>query len=393
MTGPEHTASCMDLNEGRRHLLETLAQWNSKKPLLVTGRVSYMRSGAKSMIDDALGSSDIPRFSEFSPNCTIEELEEGLILFNKVNPDCVIAVGGGSVIDMAKLISFFGSLGLSPRSYLADPTAARTDQSAVPVLAIPTTAGTGSEATHFSVLYRDDVKYSVADARLLPKAIALVPEFLKSISSYNAACTGMDALAQGIESFWATKATDESREYATESIKICLKWLRRSVGSPDDQSRRWMLQAAYLSGCAINISTTTAPHAMSYPLTSGYGLPHGHAVSATLPAVFRANASTTEADCNDPRGIEHVRSTMDELLSFLGANEAETAAQALESLISDIGLSNDWISSRALDVDELVTRVVKGVNVQRLTNNPRKLDERLLRSIAEDSFRSRQELG
>ena len=185
---------------------------------------------------------------------------------------------------------------------------------------------------------------------MLPDWAIVDAQFTNRLPSFITATTGMDALSQGIESYWSVRATDESKQYATEAIKIALQHLRDAVQRPDDVSRNGMAKAAHLSGKAINISKTTACHAMSYPLTSHYGIPHGHAVALTLPQIILFNNNR-------------------EIIELLGAANAEEAAKAVEDLMKDIGLATRLHELGIQEKD--IPMLVDGMSLERAGNNPR----------------------
>ena len=130
--------------------------------------------------------------------------------------------------------------------------------------------------------------------------------------------TGLDALCQAIESLWSVQSTSESIDYATQSIRLAWKHLEAAVLHPCEEDRRAMSQAAHLAGKAINISKTTAPHAISYTITSKFGVAHGRAVALTLGALLAFNGEISDADCTDDRGAEYVRQTVHTIVNLLG---------------------------------------------------------------------------
>lgn len=345
------------------YLKKMLCERGFKKILFVTGKESFSKSGAEQFLFKA-GAEVQFRFSEFDPNPTCEDLLDGLRLFETVHPDCIVAAGGGSVMDMAKLINFFGVSKINPAEYLDEPTQSKPDADLLPCIAMPTTAGTGSEATHFSVLYKDHVKYSVADSRMVPDTVILCPSLTESMSSYQTACTGMDALAQGMESWWAIGATDESRKYAQKAVRLAGAYLERAVNNPDIEIRKKMQGAAYWAGRAINISKTTLCHALSYVLTSYYGYPHGHAVSVFLPEIYKVHLEV---------GVVPER-----LSSQFGGNDA---VEKLRELSQTIGLG----LKEPLGYAD-VHRVGSGVNSERLENNPLKVSPEQLIDIVGSSL-------
>ena len=172
----------------------------------------------------------------------------------------ITSIGGGSTIDVGKYIAFM--LG-------------------IPHTAIPTTAGTGSEVTKFAVFIKDGKKVTLELKE--PENYILNAENVLSLDKLQTASSGLDALCQGVESYWSKYATDESRHWAKLAIRLASKNLLESYKYPNSQILRLnMLVAANYSGRAINISKTSICHAISYPLTVHYGVPHGIACAHTL---------------------------------------------------------------------------------------------------------------
>lgn len=278
------------------------------------------------------------RFSEFSSNPNYEDVRVGVNILRKKKCDCIIAIGGGSSIDTAKVVKYYNHVDL-------------------PIMAVPTTSGTGSESTHFAVIYKNGEKCSVADERLLPDYVVLQSDALKTLPLYQKKCTMLDALCQAIESWWSKKATPKSIEYSRKAIKMILDNIDSYLKNEDIGNKN-MLLASNLAGKAINITTTTAPHAMSYKLTSLYGLPHGHAVALCLPKVWAYMG-----------GFE-------EIASVIGKNTSEEAISFLEGLIKDLGISTPKNAS----VDDLEV-LTNSVNAQRLYNNPVQIDRDAIQAL------------
>jgi len=284
-----------------------LSQWFSGKDaiVLLTGRSSYAACGARDFLEPFLSGRSVTRLTTIGENARAEDVEEKLrLLPDRV--DAFVAVGGGTVLDTAKLL----------RNGFPE-----TVHEGVPYLAIPTTAGTGAEATRFAVYYDRGVKRSADDVRYLPTDVVLLPELPRSLSAYQQASTEFDAYAQAVESLWAKGATEESRTYARKALALMAEG-RQMLGS-------------YWAGRAIDISRTTAAHALSYFLTAEYGIPHGHAVYMMFEYVCRNNGH--------PEFIREV-----------------PALQTLRDFVAERGL--DWTAFR----DALFDRV----NRERLANNP-----------------------
>ena len=156
------------------------------------------------------------------------------------------------------------------------------------------------------------------------------------------------------------------------------------IENPNKKTRFNMSIAANYAGKAINITKTTACHSISYPITSYFNIPHGHAVALTLPSMIVFNSEVTENDNLDPRGVDYVKKTMRELLSFLSASDFIEAKEKTSQLMQNIGLKTRLkdlgITSQA-DIDLIIKN---GFKPDRVKNNPRKLTEHQLRRILED---------
>ncbi|MGD9781936.1 MAG: iron-containing alcohol dehydrogenase [Kiritimatiellia bacterium] len=335
---------------GAAFLSRFLAGVPADRMLWVCRPKSFGESGAREWVERAAG---LPAriLSGFSSNPKIEDVERGVALFRAMRAEAVVGVGGGSVLDMAKLVNYFGSRKIGLDEHLHAPSSPAAPLR--PLLAVPTTAGSGSEATHFAVVYRGQTKYSVADETIRPSHVLLVPEFTASMDAYQTACTGMDALAQGMESAWARGATDESRRSARQALRLALDHLAAAVLHPAPEDRAAMLEAAHLAGCAIDVSKTTGAHAFSYALTSEYGLPHGHAVALLLP--FFAEY--------------HLRA---------GIRVDSIDAPFLRRLTGAIGLDSK-LPATATEIHAVLAR---HVNLERLSNNPVPVDDGFVHDIA-----------
>jgi len=360
---------------------------NKEKPdyiFLVTGKDSYTSSGAREKIESLLFSYPHIRFSDFSSNPKIEDVEKGIELYKKENSDLIIAVGGGSVIDMAKAINILSHQSRFPKDYVLGNQF--IEKSGKPLIAIPTTSGTGSESTQFLVIYINKKKYSLDHPFILPTYSLIDPVLTYNLSPIQTAISGMDALTQAVESYWSVRSTEESKRYAGEAIRLAIKNLENSVNSPTMESRVAMARSSNLSGKAINISRTTACHALSYPLTSIFGIPHGHAVSLTLGDFLDYNYNVLAKDCSDMRGEEYVRLIMKEICSFLGKESIEESISIIYSLMHSIGLSGSLKETGI--PKEKIFKAFLGLDLTRARNNPRLLTSSEVKKIIKLDFSS-----
>jgi len=350
-------------------VVNIIEQYSCSRILLVTGKSSYANSGAKAAFDKLLQEFDVYRFSEFSPNPTFEQAMQGVEFLCKNQCDLIIAVGGGSAIDVAKTINAFQTCPGNEEAMVKGLLSV-TD-AVLPLIAIPTTAGTGSESTHFAVVYLNKAKYSLAADSLLPDAYFLDADLTDDLDPYITACTGFDALCQAVESYWAQGATPESQAYAAEAIPSLIRYLPSGVNNGDKVSREKLLYAANLAGKAINISKTTAPHALSYGITSYTGIPHGNAVAITLGNFFVINEQAIESERHPYLQIAT------ELFQLVGVKDAIEAREFWYELMDKCGLVSTIKNTGPFQTLG-VKHFVNLVNVERLSNHPVKLSSTLL---------------
>lgn len=323
------------------------------------GKKSYELCGAQSRLNSILKKVGVQifEFHDFEENPKIEDLDRGLLQLRVYHPDLILAIGGGSVLDMAKLLRFFYSYSGNKIGRVFEKI-----ENLLPLIVIPTTAGTGSEATSFAVLYKNKVKYSVSHEDILPEIAFIDPYFTYNISRYLTACTGFDALAQAIEAYWNLNATNESDVFAVKAIKLLWPNLPLAVNNPTKEVRNSMSEGAYWAGCAINITKTTAPHAFSYPFTTYYGYPHGHAVALTFPFFMEYNVVSIL--------LKHgtVFDKMIRLMEILNITNVNECKSLLCDYIENIGLD----LKLPANFDHRI--ILSNINVQRLSNNPVRID-------------------
>ncbi len=349
-----------------KKLRPILARLSPKNIFLVTGKKSYALSGAENFLAELLRNRRVVHFNDFGENPTVGDVDRAVRTFLSAACDCVLGVGGGSALDVAKAVALLSTQKKGVTALTAGHL--RPESRTIPCIAIPTTAGTGSEATHFCVLYHNKVKLSLEHPSLVPDYAILDPTFTLSLNPYITACTGVDTLAQGIESYWSVRSTEESRAYSRKAIALALAHIAKAVLAPDKKCRGQMLLASHWSGRAINIAKTTAAHAVSYPLTSHYRVPHGHAVALTLPHFLEYNHSVTAGNCQDPRGPNFVRSRMRELCEMLHTATAAGAKENLLGLMRRLDLATS-LSKLGIDRDGIGT-IAGGTDPDRMGNNP-----------------------
>lgn len=349
------------------HLLKGALAGSNKVLLVCDSSFPFLN------IKEDIESMPIPyvMFNQFTPNPLYEDVCKGVDLYNAEGCDTILAVGGGSSIDVAKCIKLYCKMS-KDKLYLEQ----EYKDTGIRLIAIPTTAGTGSESTRYAVIYYDGKKQSVTHDSIIPNIAILEPKVLKTLPLYQKKCTMMDALCQGIESWWSVNSTDESKEYSKIAVETIMKWWREYIFENTDESSVHIMEAANYAGRAICITQTTAPHAFSYKITSLYGLPHGHAVAVCLPEIWQYMIDHMNK-CIDYRGQKYLFDIFSQISRVLKTFKDTEPVAAFNSMLSamtiDNPVSNDWNR----DIEKLST----SVNKIRLSNNPVILDETVIRDL------------
>lgn len=320
-------------------------------------------------IKDAIETLDVEKvsFSDFTPNPHYEQVCEGFDLLKVEKCDAILAVGGGSAIDVAKCIKL-AVLAKEGNDAIIPPlvnTTVECDGKQLPFIAIPTTAGTGSESTHNAVMYFEGEKQTVTNDGVLPDYALLEPSVLKTLPLYQKKCTMMDALCQGIESWWSVNSTEESYEYSRKTIELIIANWEKYIFENDSEAAANIMLGANYGGRAINITATTAAHAMSYKITSLYNFPHGHAVAVCLPEIWQYMINNM-GQCVDQRGSVYLSDIFDSIAKTMGAENVKEVVSIFRNMVKKMELVNPTSENKEEDLEVLAT----SVNLVRLKNNP-----------------------
>lgn len=267
-----------------------------KKVALFTGK----RVRAAGLLDTALeqmreAGVEVVILDELPPEPTYKEVQFLVDQCKASGADFIVAIGGGSVLDTAKLASISLTDDYDVEALLEDPKQAKKQ---VKTLLIPTTAGTGSEATQIGIVAvpEKELKVGIVNAEMIADYVILDAEMIRNLPRTIAAATGVDALAHAIECFTSKKATPLSNLYALQALEIILNDIERACDDPADMEAKERMQlASFFAGIAIAASGTTAVHALSYPLGGKYHIAHGVSNAILLVPVMRFN----EPACRD----------------------------------------------------------------------------------------------
>ena len=352
-------------NDNISQIISWLKNKNIKKIFLVSGKNSYLTSGSKDYLTPLLNQFDYVRFSDFDDNPQINDVYSGIELFKNEGCDCCIAVGGGSVIDIAKLVCSLVNeeILIIPKKIKINKIKKRE----IPLCVLPTTAGSGSESTHFAVVYISKRKYSLSHESILPDLVNLNAKLSFSLNPYLKAITGLDALAQSIESFWSKKSTTQSRKYSAKAIDLLWNNLRESVLENDYEAHKKVVIGSNLAGKAINIANTTAAHALSYYFTTHHNIKHGHAVSLTIGKIYNFNKNRVRYS---NRATQEIFMELDKLLGI-----KDDPILIIEKFISELNIELNFAKLN-IDIENELPKIKNEINIERLSNNPFEVKEK-----------------
>ncbi len=333
---------------------------------LITAR-HVERSGLLRRLEAMLLPRRVTRIGNVAPQPSVGDLEEAVAVLRDAQCDCVVAVGGGSVLDLGKAAALCVRQRVPPRDIFDAPADL---EPSLPVVAVPTTAGTGSEVTPFAVFWdmQSKKKYSLSHDMLFPREAVLDPALTYSLPPAMTAATGMDAFTQACEAYWNRNRNTVSDDYALMAVARIIDALPAVVrDGTDTAARRGMLQGSLEAGLAFSNTRTAACHSISYPLTLHFGVTHGQAVGITLPEVLLLNR-----DAEPERAPAFCRA--------LGADSMENAAERIRRMMEASGLATR-LSQLGIVESGLEVIVREGFTTGRMTNNPYTFDESSLQAL------------
>ncbi|MFV0364817.1 MAG: phosphonoacetaldehyde reductase [Suipraeoptans sp.] len=306
---------------------------------------------------------ELVEFNDFEPNPLSGSVVKGVSLFHRAKCNMILAVGGGSAIDVAKCIKLYlKEIELKEDFWKYSPV-----HNDIEFIAVPTTAGTGSEATKYAVIYHNGEKLSISDEKCIPSTVIFDSSTLETLPDFHRKSTMLDALSHAIESFWSINSTTESIALSKQAIETIINYKEEYFINSEEGNNK-MLYASNIAGKAINITQTTAGHAMSYKLTSLYTIPHGYAAALCMVNVWEYMVLNTNK-CIDDRGEEYLIHKFQEIASALGCKSAHEAIIFLKEMLNKMNLPGIEMRNN-LELSILQN----SVNLTRLKNNPVKLD-------------------
>ena len=335
----------------------------------------FTQRGTVARVEKSLGDRLVGMFDNVKPNPDVEDIDATAELLRSYNPDCLMGLGGGSSLDTAKALARI--LPMPEGMTLTDHFRKKTPLSggrALPIITIPTTAGTGAEVTPFATIwdFRQKKKYSLTGNDLFPIKAFLDPALTYDLPELLTISSGLDAISHALESVWNKNANPVSIGLATQSLPISLETLPQLKKNPEElASRAAMMEASLLAGMAISQTRTALAHSISYPLTLAFNLPHGIACSFTLPAILRFNAYADDG-------------RLKKLASCLGFGNIDKLANTLSTLLLDLDVPN-LFTDYVPDYKQALALTHEMLTPGRANNNLRPANTADVYSIVEDA--------
>lgn len=378
-------------NGAINNLNKTIKRFNAKNVLLITDQ-GIVHAGILDRIKKVLeeGGFNIEIYDQAVPEPPISSVLEAYNFAKEKNvKDLIIGLGGGSSIDLAKIVALLVKYGGHPRDYFEE---GNVPGPIAPLIAIPTTAGTGSEVTSVAVVndVEKNIKVGISDNYLRPAVALLDPELTIGLPSYVTACSGIDALSHAIESYTAIEYKNVQAAgdilfqgsfaitdvLALKAIELIYENLVLVVQQGSNlEARNNMLMGSLLAGMAFSNAGNSLAHALAYPIGGKVNSPHGEITGLLLPHTMRYNMETSKEKM---RNISEV----------INKNEAlkSTPADAVEKMLKDIGLPTK-LSQIGIKEDDLGEIAEKSLPIERLIrNNPRVPDKESLIDLLRQAF-------
>lgn len=327
----------------------------------------FMRSGLAEQIVEESDGTLKGIYSDISPNPDVTEVDACAKILRDNKYDFVVALGGGSALDCAKAAASICLTNDSICKYHG--TGEKMPEEHLPFIAIPTTAGTGSEVTCVSVLTdrKNGKKSPIVSNGFYPSVAIIDPELTYSMPPKVTASTGIDVLSHALEGFWSKGHQPICDALALHACKLVFKYLKRTyLDGSDKEAREKMAEASVIAGMAFTLPKTTASHACSFPLTNLYHIPHGEACGLTLDYFARINASAEDG-------------RLEGFAKDLGFEDVSEMADAIYNLKEELGLRNNLKDFNLNDeqIEELV-RISRHPN---LYNNPIEITDDMLKEM------------
>lgn len=351
--------------------ITTILKGKQIKHVAVFADKGIQDSGLLSLTEEAVKAAGVDYYvlADLPPEPTYIAVQKLVDQFKASGADIIVACGGGSVLDAAKLASVLVTDEYGVKELLNDPGRA---EKCVPIILIPTTAGTGAEVTPNAIVAvpEKELKVGIVNENMIADYVILDARMIKNLPRKIAAATGVDALAHCIECYTSNKANTFSDLYALEGLDLILNNILDACNDPEAMEAKNKMQiAAYYGGMAITASGTTAVHALSYPLGGKYHIPHGVSNAMLLAPVMRFN----EPMCREKFAAVYDRCVHTEQNCTTVEEKSAYILAWMEKIVKDLDIPTN-LKEFGVPAEDLDGLVEAGVQVQRLlVNNMREI--------------------
>ncbi len=342
-----------NLLKNKKNLFKILNKFKLKKILIISGKSSFPRN----MLRQFIRNDNINIYFKKNRDPEFTEFKKLRKIFLKLNPDIVMGIGGGSVLDLTKVVYVTKKIKKPNEIFIKDVLTKHPIRQKI--ILLPTTAGSGAEATNFSVMYFRKKKFSIS-YKIKKKIIILIPDLVLNNSKKIKGPSATDTLCQSIESILSINANSTSFNYAKKSLNYFLKNYKNYFQKPNSFNALNMQIASNFSGKAINISKTTGPHALSYYLSTKHNVPHGYAVSIFLTKFLKFNYNMMQNDKN-------LAKKFNLLFKIFNVKTITSLNNKIENIFK-ILYNGKKFKNILKKVDK--KKLISSVNLQRLKNNP-----------------------
>lgn len=370
--------SCVYAGIGSIEDVKTILEQESSKKALVFTDKGVAGAGLLDQLLSVLKNSGVEHrvFDELKPEPAYTDVEQVVEQMNQEQGDIIIAIGGGSVMDAAKLCSLLKGSSYSVKDLLTDPLLASKQLKTV---MIPTTCGTGSEATCNAIVAipEEQSKKGIVNAEMIPDYVILDAQMIAGLPASIVAATGVDALAHVVECYTSKKATPLSDTYAVAGARLIFQNIEEAYNDPTNmEAKNNLLLGAFYGGAAITGSGTTAVHALSYPLGGKYHIPHG-----VSNAILFAHVMAFNKDACADRLAVLCDAVYPEQVALDEEQKADYMIERIASIVKNTKIPVD-LNTFGVKMEDLDFLVEAGSRQQRLlVNNRKELSLEDIRSI------------
>ena len=349
-------------------VIDKVINISNKKIFIISGKKSFDKSGIKKNFK--FSNCQVYYYFKKRKNPELNELKKILEKKFFFNPDFIIGIGGGSVLDLAKLAGTIKSQKINKNKISKIKFLKRCK-----LILVPTTAGSGSEATNFAVLYLGNKKFSITSNQMIPNQVFYFSNSLNQLKKINKISSALDILCQAIESMFSIKSNRTSLNYSRKALKLLQENIKLYFKKKSSKINKHMFLGANFAGRAIKITKTNIPHALSYFLSSFYKIEHGLAVFINLYGFLFFLYSKR----HDSKFLKNRFTKL--FLYFNIKNHSKNSLQILINKINKmIGISLDY---EKLNINRIknIKKIINGVNLERLQNCPVNINKKDIERI------------